>query len=92
MVFALDDALCAGHLTLRLSESSEEDPDLNDASRAARALASARKPTRAFLSKAAAGAAIIDIGLGDDLEICCDVDRHDIVVHMKDQAITRAGA
>lgn len=90
--FSLDDALCAGHLTQRLIDASDTEPDLNDASRAARALASARKPTRAFMSKAAAGAAIIEIGLGDDLEICCDVDRHDLVVHMKDQAITRAGA
>ena len=90
--FALDDALCAGYLTRRLVEASDEEPGLNDASRATRALASARKPTRPFMSKAAAGAAIIEIGLGDDLDICCDVDRHDIVVHMKDQAITRAGA
>jgi 2-phosphosulfolactate phosphatase len=89
--FSLDDALCAGHLIHRLLDEREEEPELNDASRAARALASARKPTRAFMSLAAAGAAIIEIGLGDDLDICCDVDRHDIVVHMKDQAITRAG-
>lgn len=90
--FSLDDALCAGHLTLRLIEREDTEPDLNDASRAARALASAREPTRDFMSKAAAGASITAIGLGDDLDICCDVDRHDIVVHMKDQAITRAGA
>jgi 2-phosphosulfolactate phosphatase len=88
--FSLDDALCAGHLILRLIDRDEGEPDLNDASRAARAIASARKPTRPFLSLAAAGAAIIEIGLGDDLEVCCDVDRHDIVAEMKDQAVTRA--
>ena len=40
----------------------------------------------------AAGAAVIEIGLGDDLALCADVDRHDIVVVMEDQAITRAEA
>jgi len=90
--FSLDDALCAGHLIQRLIKGGVEEPDLNDASRAVRALASARKPTRKFLSLAAGGAAIIEIGLGDDLEICCDVDRHDIVAHMSEQAIIRAGA
>jgi 2-phosphosulfolactate phosphatase len=89
--FSLDDALCAGHLILRMIEGREEDMELNDASRAARALASARKPTRRFLSLSAGGAAIIEIGLGDDLDVCSDVDRHDILVHMSDQAITRAG-
>lgn len=93
--FALDDALCAGHLILRvLAELPEgaDEPDLNDSSRAVRAIASARKPTRTFMSRSAAGANVIEIGLGDDLDICCDVDRHDIVATMNDQAITRAGA
>lgn len=90
--FSLDDALCAGHLVQRLIGEIEDEPDLNDAARAVRALASARKPTRKFLSLAAGGAAVIEIGLGDDLEICCDVDRHDIVASMTDQAITRAEA
>ena len=50
------------------------------------------KPTRSFIARSAAGANIVEIGLGDDLDICCDVDRHDIVATMNDQAITRAGA
>jgi 2-phosphosulfolactate phosphatase len=90
--FSLDDALCAGHLILRLLEGREEEPDFNDASRAARAIASARKPTRRFLGLTAGGAAILEIGLGDDLEICSDVDRHEILVEMREKAITRAGA
>lgn len=89
--FSLDDALCAGHLIQRTIADSEEEHELNDAARAVRALASARKPTKRFLSVTAGGASIIEIGLGDDLDICADVDRHDIVVVMKDQAITRAG-
>ncbi|MDX1494129.1 MAG: 2-phosphosulfolactate phosphatase [Longimicrobiales bacterium] len=89
--FSLDDALCAGHLIQRTIADSEEEHELNDAARAVRALASARKPTKRFLGLTAGGASIIEIGLADDLEICADVDRHDIVVEMKDQAITRAG-
>ena len=93
--FGLDDALCAGHLILRvLAELGDdaEEPDFNDSSRAVRALASAREPTRGFIGRSSAGASVIEIGLGDDLDICCDVDRHDIVATMTDQAITRAGA
>ncbi len=90
--FSLDDALCAGHLILRLVEDRDEEPEFNDASRAARAIASARKPTRRFLALTAGGAAILQIGLGDDLEICSDVDRHSILVEMREKAITRAGA
>lgn len=87
--FSLDDALCAGHLIQRTIADSDDEHELNDAARAVRALASARKPTRRFLSVTAGGASIIEIGLGADLDICADVDRHDIVVAMKDQAITR---
>ena len=91
--FSLDDALCAGHLIQRILEHREdEELELNDASRAVRALAQAREPTRRFLSLAAAGKAVIEIGLEDDLAICADLDRHDIVVEMHDQTITRAGA
>lgn len=88
--FSLDDALCAGHLVQRVLADVDGDHELNDATRAAIALASARKPTRKFLSLAAGGAAVIEIGLADDLAICAEVDRHDIVVLMSDQAITRA--
>ncbi len=90
--FSLDDALCAGHLIQTLIAEVGEEPYLNDAARAVRALASARKPTRKFLSLSAGGSAITEAGLGDDLEICCHVDRHDIVASMADQAITRGGA
>ena len=89
--------LCAGHLIQRILEHREdEELELIDASRAVRALAQAREPTRRFLSLAAAGKAVIEIGLEDDLAICADVDRHDIVVEMHDQdhhpswSVTRA--
>ena len=60
------------------------------AAQAARALAGFRKPTRKFLSATAGGAALVEIGMGDDLNICADVDRHDIVAEMSDQSIIRS--
>lgn len=90
--FSLDDALCAGLLIRRIMGSDRAGYDLNDAARAARSLAGSRKPTRRFLEATAAGAALLEIGLGDDLEICCQVDRHEIVVEMSEQAVTRSGA
>lgn len=89
--FALDDALCAGHLIQRIIVDRDDEPELDDASRASLAFASARKPTRRFLAMTEGGVAVTDIGFKDDLQICADVDRHDIVVVMVDQAITRAG-
>jgi len=89
--FSMSDALCAGHLISRVLEESDAEYELNDAALAAKALAS-RKPTKKFLSETVGGRALIEIGLGDDLEICAEVDRHDLVAVMADQAITRAGA
>ena len=90
--FSFDDVLCAGHLIRRVLAAHVGEPVLNDASWAARTLASARKPTQKFLSAAAGGAALFEIGLEDDLAICADVDRHDIVVQMSENTITRSGA
>jgi 2-phosphosulfolactate phosphatase len=86
--FSLEDSLCAGLLIARLQGEYDVTPVLNDASRAALALADSLQPDRAFLSDTAAGRALIEIGLGDDLDICAHVDRHSIVPEMRDQAIT----
>lgn len=95
--FCIDDALCAGHLIqrilLRRSESDRHDePLLNDAAQAARAIASTREPTPEFLSTTTGGALLIEIGMGDDLEVCVDVDRHNIVAEMTERGIMRATA
>jgi len=88
--FSLDDALCAGHLLRRVL--GDADGDLNDAARAARALAGFRKPTRKLLELTDGGRALTEIGLGDDLDICAQVDRHDIVAEMRDQVIVLTSA
>ena len=90
--FCLDDALCAGHLIQRIMHAGEGEHELNDAAQAARAVAGSREPTRKLLSVTAGGAALVEIGMGDDLDICAHVDRHDIVAEMSDQAIIRSGA
>jgi 2-phosphosulfolactate phosphatase len=90
--FSLDDALCAGHLIAQVIEGTTGERDLNDAARAARMVASTRKPTKRFLAETWGGRAIIGIGLGDDLDICSDVDRHDLVAEMRNQAIVLTDA
>ncbi len=83
--FSLDDALCAGHLVRRILSDAEG--DLNDGARAASALAGFRKPTRKLFELTDGGRALVEIGLGDDLDICSEVDRHDLVAEMRDQVI-----
>lgn len=89
--FSIDDALCAGHLIRTVLGGSERGHALNDAARAAWALAGSRKPTRKFLEHTEGGRALVEIGLGDDLEICAQLDRHNIVAEMRDQAIVLIG-
>jgi 2-phosphosulfolactate phosphatase len=89
--FSLCDALCAGHLISRVHADSKQARVLNDAALAARALA-ARKPSARVLGGTVGGRALTEIGLGADLEVCAEVDRHDFVAEMVDQAITRSGA
>ena len=90
--FSLDDALCAGHLIGKIMDEREKEPELNDAARAARILAVSRKPTRRLLAETRGGRALVEIGLGDDLDVCAEVDRHGAVVEMRDGAIVLAGA
>ncbi len=85
--FSLDDALCAGHLLSRILVGQDGDAVLNDAARAALALAGGIEPDGEFLAATAAGRALKAIGLDGDLEVCGDVDRHVIVPEMHDQAL-----
>lgn len=87
--FSMDDALCAGHLVRRVL--GDQEGELNDASRAARALAGFRKPSRKFFEQTDGGRALVEIGLGDDLDICAEVDRHDVVAEMRNQTIVLTG-
>ena len=87
--FTLDDALCAGHLVRKVQGDREY--ALNDASQAATAWAGFREPSRQFFETTDGGRALEEIGLGDDLDICAEIDRHDIVAELRNQAIVRTG-
>ncbi len=86
--FGFDDAVCAGHLLLKIRDLISEDIELNDPGRAACALAEGVEVSADFLRGTAAGASIEAIDLGDDLILCADVDRHDIVPQVQDGSIT----
>jgi 2-phosphosulfolactate phosphatase len=97
--FSLEDALCAGHLVARLAalsgtEDVAKSPDfeLDDAARAALALARSCAPTGDLFRSLAGGAALTAIGMGADLDVCADVDRHELVAELRDKVITRASA
>jgi 2-phosphosulfolactate phosphatase len=89
--FSLEDAVCAGHLLLRLGAGAEDDVELNDAGRAVVALAKTIKPNQAFLAKTDGGIALAEIGLEGDLEACGQLDLHEIVPEIHDQALTVTG-
>ena len=86
--FSLDDALCAGHLILRMGEGH----DLNDAARAVAALAGVVTPDATFLRTTEAGHALQDIDLDSDLDVCGQVDRHTVVAEMREQALVAVGS
>lgn len=86
--FSLDDAVCAGLLLARARELGPPgEPELNDAARAALDLARSHRPDRDFLAGTAAGRALLQVGLGDDLPFCAQQDRHDVVPEMEDRMI-----
>ena len=84
--FSLDDALCGGLLAGKLL-SQFPDASLNDSASAALALTSDLDLTVERLASTAAGAAVVEIGLGDDLPFLAQVDRHDLAPEMLDRVI-----
>lgn len=85
--FALDDALCAGMLLNALLPPEREGVVLNDGARVAADLAEKYEVSPQFLRSTAAGRALVEVGLGGDLELCASVDRHDLVPEMRDRRI-----
>jgi 2-phosphosulfolactate phosphatase len=87
--FSLDDALCAGVFLREVlgPEGLQGAAVPNDQSRAVLTLAEAHAPDEAFLRSTAAGAALMAVGLGDDLPVCALRDRHDLAPEMHDRMI-----
>jgi len=85
--FSGDDSLCGGHLVKALTRERPRDHVLNDAAMAALALARVDEPSAALFRTFAAGRALLDINLSDDLPVVAQVDRHDLVPVMVDRVI-----
>lgn len=98
--FSLDDAMCAGLIIAAIlgapsgKKGKKKPPpelDLDDASRAVLALAGAYEPTVDLLVETAAGAALVEVGLGEDVAHCANRDAHDLVPEMRDRVIRLPG-
>jgi len=93
--FALDDAVCAGHVVHALEARLAREGRtlvLDDGGRAAKDLATVRNVSAAMLAATAAGQALAHVGLADDLAFCADADRHAVVPEMRDGAIVAGAA
>ncbi|HLU26453.1 MAG TPA: 2-phosphosulfolactate phosphatase [Longimicrobiales bacterium] len=90
--FALEDAVCAGHLALALREQLGRGLVLNDAGAVAVAMARGfgRSPLEA-MRRTAAARQLVEAGLGADVEFCAAVDRVAIVPEFRQHQITVAG-
>lgn len=87
--FALEDAVCAGALVLRVQELSGEELVTNDAAVAAMALARDRAASPVeLLRETAAGKSLIEAGFEADVEYCAAIDRHRVVPELRDRQIT----
>lgn len=91
--FGLEDAVCAGQMAAAVMKAQ---PDvawqLNDGATAALALAEEFPDPVALFPHTAAGRAIVDAGLGDDLEWCARTDLRDVLPVLQDRQIVLGAA
>ncbi|HKK27292.1 MAG TPA: 2-phosphosulfolactate phosphatase [Gemmatimonadota bacterium] len=88
----LDDAWCAGLLADRLAEE-EARPELDDGARVAVAASrSLGTPDRDALAATGAGAALVRIGYGGDLDVCAEMDRTGAVPVLGESGLVLEGA
>lgn len=89
----IDDVACAGHLVRAVRRRSVRDPELDDGARDALALAEALgDPDAAWLASTAAGRALVDVGLGDDLAWCAETDASLGVPVLRGREVRLAGS
>ena len=86
--FSLDDTVCAGHILRGVLDRASGVVTLNDGAAAAANLAVVHEVSGDLLAGTAAGQALVDVGLGSDLALCAEADRHQIVPMMYDRVIT----
>lgn len=87
--FAIDDALCAGMLLGRLEERLGTALQVEEAGRAALTLAGAYGVDPELLHESAAGHALAEIGLAEDVDWCARVDVEALVPELRDRMIRR---
>ena len=86
--FAMDDAVCAGHILRRVLNGWAGPVLLDERAQAAAELAGIHEISAGMLARTAAGRALVEVGLGDDLALCASADKHKIVPMMRDRMIT----
>lgn len=86
--FALEDAVCAGHIARQVRRGRRR-IEANDGARAAMLLAARFiRSLDTFLPKTAAGRRLQSLGRGDELDFCARLDRYDRVPRVQDRRIT----
>jgi 2-phosphosulfolactate phosphatase len=89
--FGLEDAVCAGQMAAALMKASPDvDWELNDGAVAALALAEEFADPATLFPVTAAGRAIVEAGLGEDLEHCARTDLRDVLPVLEGRQIVLA--
>ncbi len=85
--FALEDALCAGHLVRRLRAAGVEPLELDDGARAAEALTDSFVLSADLLAGTDAGSDLAAAGLAADVVECARLDVHRVVPEIDDRVL-----
>ena len=87
-VFSLGDAVCAGMMVDRLTESLPEELEKSDTATVTQILYGVhKKDIRKMLLQSEWGQYLIGLGLGKDIDTCAQIDSSPIVPHFKDGVI-----
>jgi 2-phosphosulfolactate phosphatase len=90
-VFGLEDAVCAGQMAAALMKAlPDTEWEMNDGAVAALALAEEFADPAKLFPHTAAGRAIMEAGLGDDLAYCAQTDLRDVLPVLQDRQIVLA--
>jgi len=91
-VFSLGDAVCAGMIVDRLSETLSEELEKSDTATVTQILYGVhKKDIRKMLLQSEWGQYLIGLGLGKDIDTCAQIDSAPIVPHFKDGVILIPG-
>lgn len=89
--FGLEDAVCAGQMAAALMKALPDvEWEMNDGAAAALALAEEFADPAKLFPHTAAGRAIADAGLGEDLAYCAQTDLRDVLPVLQDRQIVLA--